>query len=383
MPFYARYPANTPPVGGATAANQVIQIGLETQIAANTGERGQQTMANSFPVVIASDQSPVDVNITGGGGPITVDQGAPNTDPNAWPIRITDGTHDALVSVAGAQLVDGSAVTQPISAASLPLPTGAATSANQATEIASLASIDSKTPTLGQKTMAGSSPVVIASDQTAIPVTFGGGSTVTANQGTPNTDTNSWPIHITNGTNDATVDASGHLATNIFSSTGQNLTANGVAGALDVFINNTSIPVRGTGVDGTAVTGTTLLISGSNAGTQRNVAVSAAGHVLVDSSGSSSTSPVNTNGSIVNTALTATTASTASVPANAIGFLFEAPSTNTDNIRWCIGGTASTTVGMLTEPGRDSGFMPCSANISVCSTVSGTNAYSIQWILSS
>lgn len=40
--------------------------------------------------------------------------------------------------------VDGSATTQPVSAASLPLPTGASTSANQATELASLASIDSK-----------------------------------------------------------------------------------------------------------------------------------------------------------------------------------------------------------------------------------------------
>lgn len=93
-------------------------------------------------------------------------------------------------------------------------------------------------------------------------------------------------------------------------------------------------------------------------------------------------SPVNSNGSIVNTSLTGTTASTATVPANAVGFVLEAPSTNTDNIRYAIGGTASTTVGMLMEPGRDTGFIPCAANISICSTVSGTNAFSIQWILS-
>lgn len=40
---------------------------------------------------------------------------------------------------------DGSAVTQPVSAASLPLPTGASTSANQATEIASLAVLEAGT----------------------------------------------------------------------------------------------------------------------------------------------------------------------------------------------------------------------------------------------
>jgi hypothetical protein len=92
--------------------------------------------------------------------------------------------------------------------------------------------------------------------------------------------------------------------------------------------------------------------------------------------------PVNAAGSIVNQALTATTAISNSAPANAVGFILEAPSDNTDSIRWCIGGTASTTVGMLTEPGRDSGYVPCAAAISVCAAVSGTNAYSIQWILS-
>ena len=93
-------------------------------------------------------------------------------------------------------------------------------------------------------------------------------------------------------------------------------------------------------------------------------------------------SPVNTNGSIVNTAWTATTASSASAPGNAVGFIISAAAANDQNIRWCIGGTASTTVGTLFEPGRDSGFIPCAATISVCAVVSGTNAFAIQWILS-
>lgn len=61
---------------------------------------------------------------------------------------------------------DGSAVTQPISAASLPLPTGASTSANQVTANASLASIDAGIPSaLGQTTKSASMPVTVASDQ--------------------------------------------------------------------------------------------------------------------------------------------------------------------------------------------------------------------------
>lgn len=57
----------------------------------------------------------------------------------------------------------------PISAAALPLPAGAATAANQATELASLASIDAGIPAaLGQTAMAASMPVTLASDQSPI-----------------------------------------------------------------------------------------------------------------------------------------------------------------------------------------------------------------------
>lgn len=65
--------------------------------------------------------------------------------------------------------VDGSAVTQPVSAASLPLPAGAATAAKQDIGNASLGSIDGKLNSLGQKTKAGSVPVTLPSDQDPIP----------------------------------------------------------------------------------------------------------------------------------------------------------------------------------------------------------------------
>jgi len=93
-----------------------------------------------------------------------------------------DGSFDkATVTAAKALKVDGSAVTQPVSAASLPLPTGAATSANQATEISSLSSIDTKTPALGQALAAASTPVVLTAAQitTLTPLT-----SVIANAGT-------------------------------------------------------------------------------------------------------------------------------------------------------------------------------------------------------
>lgn len=115
---------------------------------------------------------------------------------------------------------------------------------------------------------------------------------------------------------------------------------------------------------------------------QKLMAASLSVTIASDQSPISIANVVNANGTIVNQALTATTAFASNVPANAVGFILEAPSDNTNNIRWCVGGTASATVGMLAEPGRDSGYVPCAANISICATVSGTNAFSIQWILS-
>ena len=73
---------------------------------------------------------------------------------------------DKFTFTATRLLIDGSGVSQPISAVSLPLPTGAATETT-------LAAMSAKLPaTLGQKTMANSFAVTIASDQSAIPVSF-------------------------------------------------------------------------------------------------------------------------------------------------------------------------------------------------------------------
>jgi hypothetical protein len=86
--------------------------------------------------------------------------GSANTQPVSGTVTANQGT-------AGAQkwLVDGSGVTQPISAAALPLPSGASTSALQTTGNTSLSSIDTKTPALGQALAAASVPVVLTAAQ--------------------------------------------------------------------------------------------------------------------------------------------------------------------------------------------------------------------------
>lgn len=85
----------------------------------------------------------------------------------ASPAYSTGTTAALSLTTTGLLRVDGSNVTQPISATSLPLPTGAATSALQTTGNTSLGSIDSKTPALGQALAAASVPVVLTAAQLA------------------------------------------------------------------------------------------------------------------------------------------------------------------------------------------------------------------------
>ena len=84
------------------------------------------------------------------------------------------------------------------------LATGAANGSDtyDARQIRTLTSVDVVTAilqgvTLGQKTMIGSLPVVIASNQSALPVS----GTIAANQGTAGSLANAWPSKITDGTN--------------------------------------------------------------------------------------------------------------------------------------------------------------------------------------
>lgn len=137
---------------------------------------GAKTSANSLSVVLASDQATIPVASThdyaqgattaGEVGPLV--QGATTS---AAPTYTTATTNPLSLTTAGALRVDGSAVTQPISAASLPLPTGAATSALQTAGNATLTAISGQLPAvLGQGTMAQSLSVTIASNQTPISV---------------------------------------------------------------------------------------------------------------------------------------------------------------------------------------------------------------------
>lgn len=129
------------PTGAATSANQST---ANTSLSNIDGKL--PTLSNGkIPVEVGS----LNVTVSNASLEIANDVGSP--------VPISDA--------GGSITVDGTfwQATQPISADSLPLPSGAATSANQTTANTSLSSIDGKIPALGQALATASTPVVLPS----------------------------------------------------------------------------------------------------------------------------------------------------------------------------------------------------------------------------
>lgn len=137
--------------------------------------------------VLAALASPIDVNVTNS---ITISDVEVNNGPGAAAVNIQDGgnsiTVDGTVAATQSGAWDITDITGTIS-----LPTGAATETTLAAILAqldvptsdlateatlatmlTLAGFEARINTLGQKTMANSTPVVLASDQTVIPVSM-------------------------------------------------------------------------------------------------------------------------------------------------------------------------------------------------------------------
>lgn len=248
------------PDGAATWA-----MSISTAVSGSTSVRVTAT-GEEFPseLLLLSQQTGIDISTHGGqviggqaadpaaGGsfrPFAWREQAPGTGDVAMVVRnipsgtqtvsVSDGTNSPVAVKAAstaAVAADKALVvavspnnTVPVSAASLPLPTGAATSALQTTGNGALSSIDAKTPALGQATMANSSPVVIASDQSAVPVS----GTVTANAGTNlNTSALALSATQTDGTQKTRiVDAAGDTANVTGTSIDVNCTSGCAAGS--------------------------------------------------------------------------------------------------------------------------------------------------------
>lgn len=184
--------------------------------------------------------------------------------------------------------------TQPISAASLPLPTGAATSANQATEITSLASID------GKITACNTGAVVITSGT----VTFSNSTIAVTNSGTfatQATQAGTWNITNISGTVSLPTGAS----TSALQTTGNSSLSSidGKTPSLGQALAAASVPVVLTAAQLTTLTPLTS-VAVTNIGTfavQATLSAGSAviGHVIVDSGSITANAGTNLNTSLL------------------------------------------------------------------------------------
>lgn len=90
-------------------------------------------------------------------------------------------------------------------------------------------------------------------------------------------------------------------------------------------------------------------------------------------------SPLNTTGTYAEIVNLTTVAQTFTAPANAVGFLIEADSTNVANVRFKVGATAAVASGVMLQPGR-SEYLPLGANISVIAESGANQKVYVQWV---
>lgn len=173
----AAVPAQATQVGGSDGVNlRALKVSSTGVVAVDNSANTQPVSGTVMANIGTTNGLALDASVTG----LQVNQGSTTSGQKgslvqgaittAAPTYTTAQTSPLSLNTSGGLRVDGSGVTQPVSAASLPLPTGASTSANQATGNSSLASIDGKLNSLGQKTMANSVPVTIASDQSTVAI---------------------------------------------------------------------------------------------------------------------------------------------------------------------------------------------------------------------
>ena len=159
-------PAKTgqlPAALGATTAAGSMSVGIATDQLATLATAAKQDTSNAALTSIDTKlTAPLSVMVVDGANAAAVLNAAPTTQYGLVTRNIPAGT-------------------QAVSAASLPLPTGAATSALQGgglpaalvggrLDVNTGAWLGSTTPTVGQKAMSASLPVTIASDQSTLPI---------------------------------------------------------------------------------------------------------------------------------------------------------------------------------------------------------------------
>ena len=424
-----------------------------------------KTFSGDGNTAITATGSALNVNVVNSSGLSTVNQGTAGGDPwlvevegSALPTNACQESGGHLASI-DSKLTSPLAVsgtfwqtTQPVSAASLPLPAGAATAAKQpalgtagsaSSDVLTVQGIASMTalktdgsattqPVSGTVTAnAGSGTFSVDASGHTVPVsgTFWQATqpvsgTVTANIGTSGSlALNSSVTALVVAQGSTTSGQTGHLTLGAVTTSSPSYTnaqtspfSLTTAGALRIDGSAVTQPVSGTFWQATQPVSAASLPLPSGASTSaKQPALGTAGSASADvisvqgvasmtalkvdgsavtqpisaaslplPSGAATSAlqakwPISATGSGSAAAATVSTVATLTAPSNAVGFILMNLTASTTNLRWAVGRTASATLGQQLQPGRDTGFVPIGANISIVAE-SGTVTYDVQWI---
>lgn len=365
---------STQPVSGTVAVSSLPAIPTGSNVIGSVSQNGAWTTGRTWSLSTGSDS-------------VNAAQSGSWTAGRTW--TLSSGTDSVAAAQSGAWNITNISGT-------VSLPTGAATESSLV-----------KLPvTQGSTTSGQSGPLVQGAVTTAAPsyttaqtsplsLTTAGAlrtdvsGTVTANQGGAPWSENQTQINgVAVSTGNGTVDtgtqrvaiASNNTAFSVNAAQSGTWNINNVSGTVSLptgaALDASVTTVQGTVAAGTAATKSELsggvynstlptLTNGQQAATQ----VDTKGRILVGPN----TSGSHTTGNV-------STVITLTAPANAAGFLLQASDANGANMRWAVGSTATTSLGNQLQPGRDTGYVPMAADISIVSE-SGTNEYQVQWIV--
>jgi hypothetical protein len=126
MSYFPTIPDETAFTAGASPVTPIAGVYNDSLAAVTSGESGSLRITEKRAAHV-NLRSETGTELATSAAPLRVDP----TGTTKQPVTLFDSAGTAIVLSSGRLLVDGSGVTQPISAASLPLPTGASTSAKQ------------------------------------------------------------------------------------------------------------------------------------------------------------------------------------------------------------------------------------------------------------
>ena len=251
------------PTGAATSANQPTNVTQASTTSGQTGCLSFGAVTTAAPSYGTGQSSPISLTAAGAirtdgsgvtqpvSGSISVSGSVAVTQSGTWTVQpgntanttpwlttIQQGGNAATVSAAGALKVDGSAVTQPISASSLPLPTGAATAALQPTNAAQGSTTSGQTGPLVQGAVTTGAPSYTTAQTSPLSLTTAGalrvdgsGATQPVSGTVAATQSGNWNQRLQDGAGNAiTSDARGSarpLAVEILDATGNQITSFG------------------------------------------------------------------------------------------------------------------------------------------------------------